>query len=348
MAGILNSKTRIMDTIITAEGRRQLGRGNFRPEFASFTDGQAFYEKDAVSGSTDATDRFLFEAVSLPADKIFLEYDDSGRLLGSADTKVTSVGVGIFSGSNDGSFNLADSNNFASLSETLIAGGITNFNRHSLLGTHVPNEYNDFSFDMSRESIEFTIDNITPFERLPNDVSLELSAMQPFMHDKKLSHLPQFQYLPPVRRDGRQISEYVDLNDPEIQTFDDLIDEIGEIPTENIETEQEKNIEALFGKLEDSFVNAAKKNRPPNTGKPREVVKFLDTTLSNNMFAQCFEVNTSNNSNSLEKLSVIDFGVFRDPSDKTRPDKQIYFVGKVREGVGGLPTFINLFTLIFD
>ena len=42
MAGILNNKTRIMDVIVTAEGKRQLGRGNFRPEFASFSDKNAF------------------------------------------------------------------------------------------------------------------------------------------------------------------------------------------------------------------------------------------------------------------------------------------------------------------
>jgi hypothetical protein len=201
---------------------------------------------------------------------------------------------------------------------------------------------------MSRNKIEFIIDNITPFGRLPNSVSLELNAMQPFMYDKKLSHLPQFQFLPPIRGDGQELSDYTDLNDPEIQTYEDLINEIGEVPTETVETEQGKADTSLFGKLENAYVNAAKNNLPPNFGMPREVVKFLDTSTSNNMFAQCFEVNSNNNANSLEKLSVIDFGIFRDNKDVTRPEKHVFFVGKVRDGVGGLPTFINLFTLIFD
>jgi len=348
--GILNKKERIMDTIITVEGRRQFGRGNFRPEFASFTDGQAFYETDAISGSTDARDRILFEAVSLPADKIFLEYDDSGRLLGSPDVKINIAGnSGIFLRDDNGNYNLANNSNFTTLAETMVTGAIDNLNRHQLLGSYKPNDVNDFSFDLTEENIDFVIDNITPFGNLPNKNSKEIDAMQPFLYDKRLNHLPQFQFLPPVRSsDNKLVSLYDDLNDRSIITFQDLINDIGELPLENKNTESEKDLLSQFGNLEDSFVNAAKQNTNPNIGYPRESVKFVDTTLSNNIFAQCFEIRSENNENYLEKLSVIDFGTFRDNSDKNRPDKHVFFVGKVKDGVGNMPTFINLFTLVFD
>ena len=77
MAGILNNKTRIMDVIVTREGRRQIADGNLRAKFASLTDTQAFYESDIISGSTDPTDRIYFEASSSPIDRIIFEKDES-------------------------------------------------------------------------------------------------------------------------------------------------------------------------------------------------------------------------------------------------------------------------------
>ena len=64
MAGILDSKTRIMDVIITKEGRRQMASGKLRAEFLSFTDASTFYEKSGQQGNSDPTDRVYFEATS--------------------------------------------------------------------------------------------------------------------------------------------------------------------------------------------------------------------------------------------------------------------------------------------
>jgi len=82
MAGILDNKKRIMDTIVTQEGRRQLSSGNFTIKYASFTDGNVFYEADLSKGTTDATLRIPFETVNKFQDNIVFETDDSGNLLG--------------------------------------------------------------------------------------------------------------------------------------------------------------------------------------------------------------------------------------------------------------------------
>ena len=81
MAGILDNKKRIMDTIVTQEGRRQLSSGNFKIKYASFTDGNVFYEEDLLTGTTDATIRVPFETVNKWQDNIVFETDDSGNLL---------------------------------------------------------------------------------------------------------------------------------------------------------------------------------------------------------------------------------------------------------------------------
>ena len=79
MSGILDNKKRIMDVVLTKEGRRQMANGDIRIHFASFTDKHTFYEADAVSGSSDASDRLFFEASSLPFDQITLKQMIPGR-----------------------------------------------------------------------------------------------------------------------------------------------------------------------------------------------------------------------------------------------------------------------------
>ena len=80
MSGILNTKQRIMDTILTQEGKRQLASGELRLNFITFTDNATFYKKDLVSGSADATERIYLESCNLPQDQITFESHDTGGL----------------------------------------------------------------------------------------------------------------------------------------------------------------------------------------------------------------------------------------------------------------------------
>ena len=112
MAGILDSKNRIMDVILTSVGKRKLAINKFRPMFASFSDKSIFYEHNIASGSLDATELINFEATTLPADRIVMQYDDSGKLIGSPNPRVQVVGVGILSASNTGETSLATGNDF--------------------------------------------------------------------------------------------------------------------------------------------------------------------------------------------------------------------------------------------
>ena len=89
MAGILDKKTRVMDVIVTREGRRQMADGDLRATFASFTDKHTFYEKDIVSGSTDPTKRIYFEACSLAI--LFLFQLETTLLMPAAPTPKTTA-----------------------------------------------------------------------------------------------------------------------------------------------------------------------------------------------------------------------------------------------------------------
>ena len=72
MSGILDSKTRVLDSLITLEGRKQLMNGGMNIKYVSFTDGSVVYKEDLFnSGSSDdATQRIQFEASNLPQDQI--------------------------------------------------------------------------------------------------------------------------------------------------------------------------------------------------------------------------------------------------------------------------------------
>ena len=50
---------------------------------------------------------------------------------------------------------------------------------------------------------------------------------------------------------------------------------------------------------------------------------------------------------SIEKLDIIDFGEIPD-DDPYSPGKQVFFLGKILNDDDDDPTFVNLFTLIFD
>ena len=80
MAGILDKKSRIIDAVLTTEGRRQLGEGTLSVSYATFTDGEVFYVPSSEYGHEDPTARLYIEACSLPQDQIIFEANDEGKL----------------------------------------------------------------------------------------------------------------------------------------------------------------------------------------------------------------------------------------------------------------------------
>jgi len=141
MSGILDNKTRIIDAIVTSEGRRQLAEGDMRIEYVSFTDAGTYYRADVVSGSADASSRIFFEACNLPQDQITFEADDSGKLMPFANAldvqlragNILSFSLGvptssIFVGSLE-HVNVLSGTAFASVASNLLAESSENFKK---------------------------------------------------------------------------------------------------------------------------------------------------------------------------------------------------------------------------
>jgi len=86
--GIIDSKSRIMDVILTSEGRRQMAEGTFRVSFATFSDSDVAYKADAVDGHVDPVDKIYLEACNLPQDQVVFEANDDGNIIAFRDDRI--------------------------------------------------------------------------------------------------------------------------------------------------------------------------------------------------------------------------------------------------------------------
>jgi len=223
MAGILDNKSRIFDTILTTEGRRQLAAGSLKFEFASFSDANTFYEGDVSSGSTDAGKRIFFEATANGRNQVTLVTSDDGALvpyIGPSSLKI--VGDKIISGTSI----VSSDDNFASTVDGLLESSIDNFRNMYLLGSKdVFSEIDRFS--LSKQSGSFLITDELPIDTRRGVTQASVSSIESFYQDKRLSHIPNFKYLPPVNKGKtKPLGNYPVPNQPEITTFDELSSEL--------------------------------------------------------------------------------------------------------------------------
>jgi hypothetical protein len=320
MAGLLDPKTRVLDTVITTEGKRQAATGKMKVEYLSFSDAGAIYALDTlVSGGPDFTSRITFEAGNLPQDAIVFETDDSGNLLanfvdGDSGYKVRAGKVfPVLTGSTRFEAPFISGSQFASLATTLLSSSLKNFENLSLLRSPDPLDINFNEFIIDNKSLTFKISDTKP---IPNsDIQeIDIDNVESIFFDKRLSHVPNFQYLPPI-------------NKPKMGSTNSIV--LGTY--KNLNQNGYGTYESLALELSGSYAN----------GFSREV-NFIETSRQNNILGQFFEVY----SDGLKKLDVIDYGIF--PPDQNGIAHHVFFVGKVFIDSDNTPTFVNMFTLVWE
>lgn len=318
MAGILDAKTRVLDTIITNIGKAQASSGRMNIEYLSFSDAGAIYSLNTlVSGGLDFTSRIKFEAGNLPQDQLVYEVDDSGNLLGNfisngLQYKVVQGQI-LVTGSNDIAAAPASGSQFNSLAGQLTSASLNNFKNLYILGSPDPifEDYNDFL--VSPSNVSYTI---TPTKPIPRTEIQEVSIdnVESLFYDKRLSHIPNFKFLPPVNKalpgstEKTPIGNYVNVNQNPILEYSDLVPE-----------------------LDNLMANGFKKD-----------IEFVKSSAENNLLCQFFEFDN----NQVVKLDVIDFGSF--PPDSNGISQHVFFVGKVFTDGDNVTTFVNLFVLVFE
>ena len=256
MAGILDSKSRIMDVVITEQGRRQLASGQMKIEYATFTDLGAFYSGDEDGVLDDPSVRIYFEAASdLPSDLVTLETDDSGLLVPyRADNFAVGGNNMVLSGS------LRSKSDVSIAADSISTAILDSWNNLQVIGSDDPLD-DEQGFTLSRQSVSFSIRQDFPFKQ--GDVKTAVvDDVESLNNDVRLSNLQNFKYLPPVNYSGvnagKPIGNFPNMNetlDADRKAFEARIRELEFADVGFVQTSIENNfVMQMFELSEDDGV----------------------------------------------------------------------------------------------
>lgn len=198
MAGILDPKSRIMDVVLTQQGRRQIASGRMKIEYASFTDLGASYDATIDYSIEDPSGKVYLEAFSdVSSDMITFETDDAGYLRPfTGDGAAVSAGGNLLSGSTSLTGSISPASDFLLQSITQSLGW------NQIIGTNDPFAETT-GFQVSQPSVTFNVRDGFPFDHSRGDVEYaSLNTIESLQNDMRLSNLPNFKYLPPVNGVG--------------------------------------------------------------------------------------------------------------------------------------------------
>ena len=320
--GLLDPKSRVLDVVLTEQGREALSRSDFKIAFYSVSDSSSFYEAD-ISGSSDVTARVYPEAAScLPQDVISLLTDDAGgvtRLRSTALPDVQMYGGHVMAGAYQAQKVLSGSD-FKDAAGLILTSSLDNLRNNFLLGT-VDDFFEDAEFRLGPSRVEFTLagaDVARKRNSLAGDPSgplgtAQVNTLDGLFQDPLLKHVQNFKYLPPVNKRTSTdqtfspLGDYAALGGNIGFAFKDVLDEMA--------------IARAVGNLRSFTFDPA----------PRE----------NNMHLQFFE----QTSDGMTKLDVVDFGTHR---GENRDPVRVVFVGKVYRDDFNTETFVRLFTVTLE
>jgi hypothetical protein len=180
MAGLLDQKSRILDSIITEEGRRQILNGGMRIKFATFSDIGCQYQSDNSSLFLTSSISLNLESFSTSNDQLMVVTDDSGALIGA-----------INRGQNISQFTAED-----------VAKTSVEFLKKQMIISTTDSTRNDEGLFLDPKNVTFSIVDGTPFDGEPSVSTI--TDVDSFFADKRLQNAENFSYLPPVQKSNIQ------------------------------------------------------------------------------------------------------------------------------------------------
>ena len=328
MAGILDSKSRILDNIITLEGRRQLSLGKVSIEYVTFTDSATFYKVDTGGGPADATARLYLESCNLPQDKITFQADDSGLLnaggpFGFTEGLTLSRGeLIVLTGSR--AVPVTSPTIFASQIENILQSSINNYQNLQILGTIDP-VYDDPEFLVSPNAVTFQVYDDLPIKN--DSYVADINYQESLFNDPRLSKLQNFKFLPPIVRTNDASIDKSDTDQTIPYRFGSYVP-VGRTNSSN----EQLNID-LDKSLQTYEDNGYMKS-----------IRFDQTTRTNNLLCQIFETSGAQ----LKKLDIIDFGAYDKLTNNRMLTQRIFFAGRLVVDDNNTNSFIHIFTLVFE
>ena len=218
MAGILDAKERIFDTIITPVGRAQIATGGLKILFASFTDRQMYYSTGSNGELEDPGKRIYFESYSTDSDLIVQELDADANIPPFKTDSFTLYGGSVISGSGN-----QEQTNVRIYANALAEDSIKSLQRQMMLGTRnfLKNELVD-NFAITPSEMTFYTDQIDSTSST-TIVTASLDDIESLWQDYRVSRVPNYQYLPPVNLNGDTLGSYTKINEDPPATFNAIM-----------------------------------------------------------------------------------------------------------------------------
>jgi hypothetical protein len=222
VAGILDIKSRVMDTIITPTGRAQMADGEMQIMYASFTDRQMYYETGSNGELIDPGDRIYFEAYCSDSDLIIPETDAEGALVPFVTDTFNLFGGQVMSGS-------TLQQDVSLYADELTADSLKSFQRQQILGTRhqMKNEIVD-AFTLT--PVKTTFYTTTEIMNLGDTiVTASLDDVEALWQDYRVAQTPNYQYLPPRsvvlpgQVTGSTLGNYTKINQDPLPSYDDVL-----------------------------------------------------------------------------------------------------------------------------
>ena len=323
MAGILDKKTRMFDTVLTADGRSQIANGNLRIEYATFTDTAAFYISGSNSVAESAQDRIYFEAASLPKDTIIAETDSEANFGVFSFTVYDSEGVpsgsfsmmgGNMSASGASDYSVVTGSEISQGADSLLSSSAEFFAAQHILGTRdVFDRTVSKQFELSTQEVNFTLSDTVPYDILSDTVVVSIDDVEPLLFDTRFSELTTFKFMPPTFKESAILP---DDEDNLLGTYSDI---------------NEASLE-IFSDVEKYLAN-----------KDYEDVEFETTSRENNLLAQMIEVSDTG----VQRIKGVDFAEFANTGSDSGVSRVLFYGKPYRDNTGQL-TFVNLFTVVYE
>lgn len=336
MAGILDSKERLIDFIITPQGRGQMADGRMRIEFATLTDMHTFYTSSRPDGiADDASGRIYFETHTSRTDLITPEIAPGNFMqpfrAGSFVIAGKNIAKETFQTSSTGfTSDALTGSQIQDDAESMLSSLFKHFEGMRILGSEDVFS-NSSEFDLGASTGSFIITdkdlemnqgrgiylkdlspNYFPEDERDTDVdgSVSLEKSPSIYADPRFAHFPNFRYMPPVN-----VPEH--NKEPQV---------LGNYPKLNSANETENPIAHL-------------------STRQKVTVNIAEVSKYKNLFCQAFQFSNLQDASIIDKLSIVDYGVFPGPIGGS--PRHYFFVGKLYRDAEGVDTFMNIFTLEF-
>jgi hypothetical protein len=202
VAGLLDPKSRMLDSRITSEGRRRIANGTFAVRYVSVSDVLGSYQGDSAGVYVDRDTNLSFESAESPFDTIVPITDDDSFLIpyltmsGTLDPR-------------KGASTVAGQKAVAGVSK-VTSGAIEAISNSRIAKTKDP-IVNDPGLLSSPAFYRFKLEDSGSFKDIPSEASVD--DVESLMADFRLSTRPNFMFLPPVQAGGNSLGTYKDIRE---------------------------------------------------------------------------------------------------------------------------------------